>query len=84
MSHDRLDHLLTLSGDKIQKQTTHVREPISPVESLSLVLQFLTSGDSQQSLCFSYRVGKSTASNMIQYTWDGMQYTQLISSTKTP
>ena len=43
MSPDRFDHLLTLVGDKIQKQTILLRMTISPAEGLSLTLRCLIS-----------------------------------------
>ena len=68
MSPDRFDHLLGLVEPLITKQTTNFRAPISAGERLSFTLRFLATGESQQSLSFSYRMGKSTVSNIISET----------------
>ena len=39
---------------------------------MSLTLRFLASGDSHQSLCFLYRIGKSSASNIISETCEAI------------
>ena len=64
----RFEHLLTLIQSLITKKTTNFREPISPGEQLSIILRFLASGESQQSLSFSFRIGKSTVSGIIRDT----------------
>ncbi|KAJ8915345.1 hypothetical protein NQ315_008232 [Exocentrus adspersus] len=45
-----------------------VRESISPGERLALTLRYLASGDSMMSMSYSYRVGKSTVSNLVKET----------------
>ena len=51
-------------------------QPIPAAERLALTIQYLASGDSQQSISFSYRMGKTTVSNIIQETcqaiWDAL------------
>ena len=68
MSPDRFEHLLTLVGPKITKKTTRFRKPISASERLALTLRYLATGESQQSLSFSYRIGKSTVSSIVSET----------------
>ena len=46
MSPDRFNYLLTLVGDKIQKQTIQLRVTISRAEHLSLTLRCLISENS--------------------------------------
>ncbi|CAB4042367.1 Hypothetical predicted protein, partial [Paramuricea clavata] len=43
-------------------------EPISPAERLPLTIRFLASGSSQTSMSFTYRVGRTTVSNIIRET----------------
>ena len=76
MSPERFEHLLSLIEPIVTKQTTNLREPISAGERLSVTLRFLATGESQQSLSFSYRIGKSTASKIIRETCDAI-YTVL-------
>ena len=56
MTPQRFEHLLSLVGPHLQRKITKMREPISPAERLVLTLRFLASGDSHQSLCFSFRI----------------------------
>ena len=68
MSPDRFQHLLSLVAEDIIKDTTNCRVPVSPEERLALTLRFLASGESQQSLCYSFRLGKSTVSKIVAET----------------
>ena len=72
MSPERFDHLLSLVGPLISKLTTRFRNPISPSERLAVTLRYLATGDSQQSQSFDFRIGKSTVSNIIRETCDGI------------
>ena len=76
MSPERFEHLLSLVGPVIQKQDTHLRESISAEERLVVTLRFLSSGDAQQSLCYSFRMGRTTVSNIISETCQAI-YDQL-------
>ena len=53
-------------------QRDNFREPIPPAERLSLILRFLATGESQQSLPFSYRIGKATVSKIVRKTCDAI------------
>ena len=68
MSPDRFDHLLSLVKPLIEKKDTTFRKAISAEERLAITLRFLATGDSQQSLSFSFRVGKATVSKIISET----------------
>ncbi|KAJ3617797.1 hypothetical protein MTP99_006891 [Tenebrio molitor] len=46
--------------DDIQKQCTNYREPIEPVERLTVTLRFLATGDSFSTIGHSFRMGFST------------------------
>ena len=76
MSPERFDHLLSLVEADITKESTNFREPISAPERLCLTLRFLATGESQQSLSFAFRIGKTTVSRIIQETCDAI-YTSL-------
>ena len=68
MTPERFQHLLSLVGPLIKKKDTRMRNAISPAERLTLTLRYLASGDDQQSLSFSYRIGKATVSKIIRET----------------
>ena len=68
MSPDRFDHLLSLVKPLIEKKDTNFRKAISAQERLAITLRFLATGDSQQSLSFSFRVGKATVSKIVSET----------------
>ena len=55
-------------GSMIQKKTTRFWMPISAPERLALTLRYLATGESRQSLSFSYRVGKATVSKIVSET----------------
>jgi hypothetical protein len=58
------DDLLQRVSPLITHKRTH-RFPVSPAERLSLTLRILASGNSQQSVAESYRLGKSTVSGIL-------------------
>lgn len=64
MSPERFDHLVSLLRPKISKKHC-VREPISPEERLAVTLRFLATGDSQHSLGFLFKMGRSTINGII-------------------
>ena len=72
MNPERFDHLLELVGDKIVKKDTRFRKSISAKERLAVTLKFLASGDAQQSISYSYRIGKSTVSKIIAETCEAI------------
>nr|CAB3263117.1 uncharacterized protein LOC101243083 [Phallusia mammillata] len=59
------DELLNLVAPKIKKVTTNYRKPISEAERLAITLRFLVTGDSYQTIAFSFRTHKSTVSKII-------------------
>ena len=70
MSPERFDHLLSLVRPRITKEDTNYRKSISSAERLALTIRFLATGESQISLSFSFRIGKSTVSEIIAETCD--------------
>ena len=65
MSPERFQHLLDLVRPQIENKVTKFRKAISAAERLAITLRFLATGDSQQTLSFSFRVGKATASKIV-------------------
>ena len=72
MSPAHFDHLLSLVSPLISKRVTNFQQPISAGERLAVTLRFFASGESQQSLSFAYRMGKSTVSNILKETCDAI------------
>ena len=68
MSPKRFEHFLTLVGPLIFKKTTKMRERISAAECITLTLRMLASGDDQQSLAFSYHLGRTTVNHILRET----------------
>lgn len=68
MTPERCEHLFSLVGPLITKVNTKMRQASSVAERLTLTLRYLASGDDQQSISFSYRIGKTTVSHIIQET----------------
>ena len=60
MTPNQFDHFFTLVGHRVEKRTTKIRKPIFASQRLALTLCYLATGESQQSLSLSYRIGKST------------------------
>ena len=83
MSPERFDHLLELVKPIIEKKDTNLRKSIPAAERLAITLCFLATGDSQQSLSFSYRLGKATVSKIISETCKAI-YTVLKDPYLTP
>uniref|UniRef100_A0A1X7TNE6 DDE Tnp4 domain-containing protein n=1 Tax=Amphimedon queenslandica TaxID=400682 RepID=A0A1X7TNE6_AMPQE len=68
MSSSRFDNLLRRVKPFIVRKTTQLREPVSAEERLSVTLRYLVTGDSMQTISFSYRLGHSTVSYIIEET----------------
>ena len=64
MSPDVFDHMAQLLQPVIQKQNTNFRQPIFVKERLVVTLRCLASGDLQQSLGWTHRIGKATISKI--------------------
>ena len=65
---DRYEHLLPIVGPELQRQSTHIRKPISPSERLTVTLRYLESRESQQSLNFTFRISRTAISNILEDT----------------
>ena len=64
MSPERFDHLVSLVRNNITK-SHYIREPISPEERFAVTLRYLATGDSQHSLGFLFKLGRSTVNGII-------------------
>ncbi|KAG0443057.1 hypothetical protein HPB47_015335 [Ixodes persulcatus] len=73
MTRQRFDHLLSLVGPSLQKETTFWREPIPPAERLALTIRYLAHGASQAICAMTFRIGRSTASEIIQETCEALR-----------
>ena len=65
------DILLNLIKHKITHKNNH-RLPISPALRLAITLRILATGDSQQTVAFSYRLGKSTVNKILTETCEAI------------
>lgn len=70
------DHLLNLLKQTLEHVPRH-RYPITAAERLAITLRILATGDSQQTVAFSYRLGKSTVNAIFYETlkaiWNNLQ-----------
>ena len=61
-SPERFDHLLTLVREQIEKKDTAFRKSSPAAGRLAITSHYLASGETQQSLSYSYRIGRSIVS----------------------
>ena len=73
MSRTRFDLLLSHVGLYFSRQ----RAEITPAERLAVTLPYFATGNSQVSLSFNFRIGKSTVCGIMRDTsqaiWEGLQ-----------
>ncbi|XP_025420698.1 uncharacterized protein LOC112690816 [Sipha flava] len=65
MSKYQFNVLLLKIESNISKQNTHFREAIPPKQKLAVCLRFLGTGDSYQSIAFSFRLGHSIVQSIV-------------------
>ncbi|XP_056392155.1 uncharacterized protein LOC130285056 isoform X2 [Hyla sarda] len=73
MTVENFDDLLQRIQDRICRQDTHLRQSISPDESLIVTLSFLASGESFSSLHLQFRLGISI-SGIVRTTCEAEYY----------
>lgn len=79
MSKETFDFLVSLVEPGLARRGCSSRERpgISPAERVAVTLRFLASGDSQTSLAFAFRMGRSTVCTILQETctaiWQALQ-----------
>ena len=59
MTPNQFEYLFTLVGHRIERRSARIWKLISAPQRLALMLCYLATGESQQSLSLSYRIGKS-------------------------
>ena len=64
--------MLSLVGPSITRSDATFRRAISPGERLAITLCFLVTGDSMQTISFSYRVGHSTVCGIVYSTCESL------------
>ena len=69
MSPQRFEALLQKVGPLILKQDTQLRKAVPAGERLAITIRYLATGDSQLSLSYAFRRGRSTISNIISETY---------------
>ena len=67
MTPQHFEHLWSLVGPHLQ-QTRRMRDLISVAERQVLPVRFLASGESQQSLCFSFRISRAAIYTIVRET----------------
>ena len=72
MSPERLEHLVSMVSPFIKRKKCRSRNPLASAERLVITLRYLATGDSQLSQAFNFRIGRSTACNVIKTTCDGI------------
>ena len=72
MSKERFDHLYSLLEEKIGKRDTRFRTSIPARQRLVVTLRYLATGSSQQTLSYSFRLGRMTVSNIIKDVCDAI------------
>lgn len=70
MTKATFDLLLSLVGPVLRRRgyCSCLRPEITPAERLALTLRYLATGNSQVSLSFNFRIGRSTVSNILHGT----------------
>ena len=82
MSTERFSHLLSLVQERVSKKDFEERfrfqKSIFTEERLILTLRFLASGENQQSLSFSFRIGRQSVSRQQQKHTDVKLFTRCL------
>ena len=72
MSPESFDVLLRHVEPHISKENTRFRESVPASTKLSVTLRYLTSGESQQSSSWSFRLGRTTVSKIVRETCEAI------------
>ena len=62
---ERLDYLLSLEKEQIEKKYSRFRKSIPAAACLAITLAYLTSAEKRQALSYSYRVGRGSVSYIV-------------------
>ncbi|XP_063216294.1 uncharacterized protein LOC134527499 [Bacillus rossius redtenbacheri] len=66
MSENTFNLLLKKMEDYLQKRDNHWRKAITAREGLAVCLRYLATGNSYQTIAFSFRLGRLTVSNIVR------------------
>ena len=66
MSKERFDHLFHLIDPKIEKKNTRLRKCVCVRERLFITSRYLSTGCSQQTLSFAFRLGRTTIFRIVK------------------
>ena len=72
MSNDSFMNILHLVEPLISGERTHLREPVSAGEKLTVTLRFIATGETYKSLGFKYRMSHSTISLFVPKVFDAI------------
>ena len=72
MSPESFNVLLRHEEPHISKENTRSRESVPASTRLAVTLRYLASGESQQSLSWSFRVGRTTVSKIVRGTCEAI------------
>ncbi|XP_062412373.1 uncharacterized protein LOC134102312 [Sardina pilchardus] len=72
MDVDDFNFLLDKVQPLIQRKDTTLRKAITARQRLSVTLRFLATGESFRSLCFQYRIGRSTIGQIVTETCEAL------------
>lgn len=71
---DTFNQLLLCVSERIQRQDTHFRRSVPPIERLMVTVRFLATGENFASLHYQFHLGKSTVAVIVRDTcraiWD--------------
>ncbi|XP_014242917.1 protein ALP1-like [Cimex lectularius] len=77
MSRQSFEELHEVLRPRIERITTNWRRPIETRERLAVTLRYLATGDSHQTIAFSFRLGRSTVSKIVREVcreiWNALQ-----------
>ncbi|XP_067679605.1 uncharacterized protein [Haliotis asinina] len=77
LSREQFQYVLKKVEELMFKRNARMRKAITPRERLAVTLRYLATGESFQSLAFSYRLGKSTIGHIVkevcQVIWNTMR-----------
>ncbi|XDV31444.1 hypothetical protein PO909_034127 [Leuciscus waleckii] len=84
MNAEQMDHILSLIGGQLTRQTTNYRQSIEPKQRLAVTLRFLGTGESFTSLAFQYRLGISTVAESVHMTCQAIEQQMMASQFPRP
>ena len=86
MSRERFEHLAIVGPLLVRRENywSAIRANITPAETLALTIRYLATGNSQISLSFNFRLGKSTVCHILRETCEVLWNTLMPLYVKAP